>query len=127
VARRPDGDFCRLLSAGLWWRLGAGPISLENGHTVAGRPAIAQNIGNGNTVEVGGTQIEARPAEIRIAVRIRDIVVRDSATHADCRKRAEGRGEAFRASRALDGASGVPRVSIWWMRSWRYASHRTAM
>src|SRR5258708_7609498 len=38
--------------------------------------AIEENIGNGNTVEVGGTQIE-RAGRIRIAVRIRDIVVRD--------------------------------------------------
>ena len=38
--------------------------------------AIEDNIGNGNTVEVGGTQIE-RAGRIRIAVRIRDIVVRD--------------------------------------------------
>src|ERR1700751_1156607 len=38
--------------------------------------AIEQNIGNGNTVEVGGTQIE-RAGRIRIAVRIRDIIVRD--------------------------------------------------
>ena len=38
--------------------------------------AIEENIGHGNTVEVGGTQIE-RAGRIRIAVRIRDIVVRD--------------------------------------------------
>src|SRR6266496_2844531 len=38
--------------------------------------AIEDNIGHGNTVEVGGTQIE-RAGRIRIAVRIRDIVVRD--------------------------------------------------
>ena len=38
--------------------------------------AIEDNIGHGNTVEVGGTQIE-RAGKIRIAVRIRDIVVRD--------------------------------------------------
>src|ERR1700743_1066901 len=38
--------------------------------------AIEQNIGNGNKVEVGGTQIE-RAGGIRIAGRIRDIVVRD--------------------------------------------------
>jgi hypothetical protein len=36
--------------------------------------AIEDNIGHGNTVEVGGTQIE-RAGRIRIAVRIRDIVV----------------------------------------------------
>ena len=59
----------------LWWRLGAGPINLEMA-TPWLAAAIAENIGNGNTVEVGGTQIE-RAGRIRIAVRIRDIVVRD--------------------------------------------------
>src|SRR3984957_264246 len=38
--------------------------------------AIEENIGHDNTVEVGGTQIE-RTGRIRIAVRIRDIIVRD--------------------------------------------------
>src|SRR5450631_3049173 len=60
---------------GLWWRLGAGPINLEMATPwLAG--AIEENIGHGNTVEVGGTQIE-RTGRIRIAVRIRDIIVRD--------------------------------------------------
>lgn len=60
---------------GLWWRLGAGPINLDMA-TPWLAAAIEDNIGNGNTVEVGGTQIE-RAGRIRIAVRIRDIVVRD--------------------------------------------------
>jgi uncharacterized protein DUF3971 len=60
---------------GLWWRLGAGPINLDLA-TPWLAAAIEENIGNGNTVEVGGTQIE-RAGRIRIAVRIRDIVVRD--------------------------------------------------
>ncbi|MBX9651092.1 MAG: DUF3971 domain-containing protein [Xanthobacteraceae bacterium] len=60
---------------GLWWRLGAGPINLDIA-TPWLAAAIEDNIGNGNTVEVGGTQIE-RAGRIRIAVRIRDIVVRD--------------------------------------------------
>src|SRR4051795_13429681 len=60
---------------GLWWRLGAGPINLEMA-TPWLAAAIADNIGHGNTVEVGGTQIE-RAGRIRIAVRIRDIIVRD--------------------------------------------------
>ncbi len=60
---------------GLWWRLGAGPINLEMA-TPWLASAIEQNIGHGNTVEVGGTQIE-RAGRIRIAVRIRDIIVRD--------------------------------------------------
>jgi len=59
----------------LWWRLGAGPINLEMA-TPWLAAAIEDNIGNGNTVEVGGTQIE-RAGRIRIAVRIRDIIVRD--------------------------------------------------
>src|ERR1700694_2379341 len=60
---------------GLWWRLGAGPINLEMA-TPWLAAAIEDNIGHGNTVEVGGTQIE-RAGRIRIAVRIRDIMVRD--------------------------------------------------
>src|SRR5580692_10340659 len=60
---------------GLWWRLGAGPINLEM-VTPWLAAAIEENIGHGNTVEVGGTQIE-RTGRIRIAVRIRDIIVRD--------------------------------------------------
>src|SRR5437763_11665330 len=59
----------------LWWRLGAGPINLDMA-TPWLAAAIEDNIGHGNTVEVGGTQIE-RTGRIRIAVRIRDIMVRD--------------------------------------------------
>lgn len=59
----------------LWWRLGNGPINLDMA-TPWLAAAIEDNIGHGNTVEVGGTQIE-RAGRIRIAVRIRDIVVRD--------------------------------------------------
>src|SRR4030088_948352 len=60
---------------GLWWRLGAGPINLDMA-TPWLAAAIEENIGHGNTVEVGGTQIE-RAGRIRIAVRIRNIIVRD--------------------------------------------------
>lgn len=59
----------------LWLRLGAGPINLDMA-TPWLATAIEDNIGHGNTVEVGGTQIE-RAGRIRIAVRIRDIIVRD--------------------------------------------------
>src|SRR3954469_22803684 len=59
----------------LWWRLGGGPLNLEMA-TPWLAAAIEENIGHGNTVEVGGTQIE-RAGRIRIAVRIRDIIVRD--------------------------------------------------
>ncbi|QOZ25713.1 DUF3971 domain-containing protein [Bradyrhizobium sp. CCBAU 51753] len=61
--------------AALWWRLGAGPINLDIA-TPWLAAAIEENIGHGNTVEVGGTQIE-RAGRIRVAVRIRDIIVRD--------------------------------------------------
>lgn len=59
----------------LWWRLGAGPVNLDmmTPWLVA---AVEENIGHDNTVEIGGTQIE-RAGRIRIAVRIRDVVVRD--------------------------------------------------
>ncbi|MFZ2160200.1 MAG: DUF3971 domain-containing protein, partial [Bradyrhizobium sp.] len=60
---------------GLWWRLGAGPINFEMA-TPWLASAIEENIGHSNTVEIGGTQIE-RAGRIRIAVRIRDIIVRD--------------------------------------------------
>ncbi len=59
----------------LWWRLGAGPINLDVA-TPWLAAAIEENIGHDNTVEVGGTQIE-RAGRVRIAVRIRDIIVRD--------------------------------------------------
>src|ERR1700730_6820676 len=60
---------------GLWWRLRTGHINLEMA-TPWLAAAIEENIAHGNTVEVGGTQIE-RAGKIRIAVRIRDIIVRD--------------------------------------------------
>lgn len=60
---------------GLWWRLGAGPINLDMA-TPWLASAIEANIGKDHTVEVGGTQIE-RAGRARIAVRLRDIVVRD--------------------------------------------------
>src|SRR6202790_446166 len=66
---------CAGCFGGLWWRLGAGPINLEMA-TPWLAAAIEDNIGHGNTVEVGGTQIE-RAGRIWIAVRMRDIIVRD--------------------------------------------------
>lgn len=59
----------------LWWRLGTGPINLDV-ITPWLVSAIEDNLGAEHTVEVGGTQIE-RAGRIRVAVRIRDIVVRD--------------------------------------------------
>lgn len=60
---------------GLWLRLGAGPINVDI-VTPWLASAIEENLGRDHTVEVGGTQIE-RAGRIRIAVRLRDIVVRD--------------------------------------------------
>ncbi|MBY0381986.1 MAG: DUF3971 domain-containing protein [Xanthobacteraceae bacterium] len=59
----------------LWLRLGAGPISLDM-VTPWLVSAIEQNLGEEHTVEIGGTQIE-RAGRIRVAVRVRDLVVRD--------------------------------------------------
>ena len=86
---------------GLWWRLGAGPINLDVA-TPWLAAAIEDNIGHGNTVEVGGTQIE-RAGKIRIAVRIRDIVVQGSRP-GHRRQRPESRSEIIR-HRAADGAA----------------------
>jgi hypothetical protein len=62
--------------AGLWWRLSDGPISFEIA-TPWLTAAIEENFGASRSVEVGGTQIE-RTENGRTAVRIRDIVVRDT-------------------------------------------------
>ena len=59
----------------LWWRLGAGPINFDMAAPWLAE-AIQDNIGEGNTVEVGGANVE-RTGRIAVAVRIRDIVVRD--------------------------------------------------
>ncbi|MCR6734524.1 MAG: DUF3971 domain-containing protein [Afipia sp.] len=61
----------------LWLRLGAGPVNLDV-MTPWLASAIEENLGHDHKVEVGGTQIE-RAGRIRIAVRLRDIVVRDHA------------------------------------------------
>src|SRR5215211_2350146 len=61
---------------GLWWRLSAGPISLDLA-TPWLTAAIEENLGAGYRIEVGGTQLE-RDEQGRSALRIRDIVVRDS-------------------------------------------------
>lgn len=63
----------------LWLRLGAGPVNLDV-VTPWLASAIEENLGHDHTVEVGGTQIE-RAGRIRIAVRLRDIVVRDQASN----------------------------------------------
>jgi len=61
----------------LWLRLGAGPVNLDI-VTPWLASAIEENLGHDHTVEVGGTQIE-RAGRIRIAVRLRDVLVRDQA------------------------------------------------
>jgi len=72
------GAFAAVVIVGclaLWWRLTSGPIQLDV-MTPWLASAIEENFGSGHHVEVGGTQIE-RAGRIRIAVRIRDIIVRD--------------------------------------------------
>ena len=59
----------------VWLRLGISPINVDFATPwLAG--AIEDNIGKDHTVQVGGTQIE-RAGRARVAVRLRDIVVRD--------------------------------------------------
>src|SRR4051812_8095227 len=64
--------FC-LVFAGLWWRLGSGPIEFDMA-TPWLTSAIEDNFGENYKVQVGGTQIE-RDGGGRIRVRLRDIVV----------------------------------------------------
>ncbi|HEV3184967.1 MAG TPA: hypothetical protein VGZ49_08795 [Xanthobacteraceae bacterium] len=59
----------------LWLRLASGPLSLDM-LTPRLAAAIEQRLGGRHHVEVGGTQIE-RTEQGRMAVRLRDIVVRD--------------------------------------------------
>jgi hypothetical protein len=61
---------------GLLWRLSSGPIQLDVA-TPWLTAAIEENFGKQHKVQVGGTQIE-RTSNGGAAVRIRDIVVRDS-------------------------------------------------
>ena len=63
-------------AAGLWWRLAQGPIEVDM-VTPWLKAAIEQNFGSGQTVHVGGTQIE-RDERGRPTLRLRDIVVRDA-------------------------------------------------
>src|SRR3954471_9579736 len=67
-----------LVCAGaLWWRLASGPIMLDL-FTPWLTSAIEQNLGSRYRVEVGGTQLE-RDGQGRTALRLRDIVLRDTA------------------------------------------------
>ncbi|NVO15770.1 MAG: hypothetical protein HXX10_17190 [Rhodoplanes sp.] len=65
-----------LLIGGLWWRLSVGPIPLDMA-TPWLTAAITENLGNRYKVEIGGTVIELDENR-RMAVRVRDIVVRDT-------------------------------------------------
>ena len=60
----------------LWWRLTSGPIMLDL-FTPWLTSAIEKNLGSRYRVEVGGTQLE-RDAQGRTALRLRDIVLRDT-------------------------------------------------
>jgi hypothetical protein len=65
-----------LLAGGLWWRLASAPIPLDIA-TPWLTAAIAEKLGNRYAVEVGGTLIELDETH-RMAVRMRDVVVRDT-------------------------------------------------
>lgn len=60
----------------LWLRLGSGPVNIDF-VTPWMVSAIKETFGPGHLVEIGGTQIE-RAGRIRMAVRLRDVVVRDA-------------------------------------------------
>jgi len=64
-----------LACGALWWRLNSGPVSLDI-VTPWLREAIAGTLGAGRSVDVGGTQFE-RDASGAVALRLRDVVVRD--------------------------------------------------
>lgn len=64
------------VAGGLWLRLGSGPIPLDIA-TPWLTAAIADNLGDRYKVEVGGTVIELDENR-RMAVRVRDVVVRDT-------------------------------------------------
>ena len=93
-----------LVVMGLLWRLASGPIALDLA-TPWLTAAIEQNFGNRHRVEVGGTVLE-RDAKGHPALRLRDIVVRDSD--------GELVASAPRAEVGVSGASlllGSPRVA----------------
>ena len=93
-----------IVVGGLWWRLSSGPISLDLA-TPWLTAAIEQNFGTRQRVQVGGTVLE-RDAKGRTALRLRDIVVRDTD--------GELVATAPRAEVGISGASllmGNPRVA----------------
>lgn len=66
-----------LSCAGLWWRLGSGPLAVDMA-TPWLASALEERFGGRHRIEVGGTQLE-RDDDGRTAIRLRDIVVRDAA------------------------------------------------
>jgi hypothetical protein len=68
--------FVGIIGGGLWWRLGSGPLSVDL-VTPWLTAAVEARLGGRHHIEVGGTQLE-RTEEGRAALRLRDIVVRDS-------------------------------------------------
>lgn len=64
-----------LAATGLWWRLNSGPISV-NLLTPWFASAVAENLGNRYRVTIGGTVIELDENN-RMALRMRDVVIRD--------------------------------------------------
>jgi hypothetical protein len=65
-----------LVCGGLWWRLASAPIPFDIA-TPYLTSAIAENLGHRYRVEIGGTLIELDENR-RMAVRMRDVVLRDS-------------------------------------------------
>src|SRR5881296_2629927 len=68
--------FAALVSGLLWWRLASGPLALDV-ITPWLTSAIEQRFGGRHRVVVGGTQLE-RDDDGRTALRLRDVVVRDT-------------------------------------------------
>jgi hypothetical protein len=66
--------FLLLATGVLWWRLNSGPVALDL-ITPWLVSAVEERLGGGHSIEVGGSQIE-RDDDGRIAVRMRDIVLR---------------------------------------------------
>lgn len=65
-----------LVIGGLWWRLANGPIALDI-VTPWLTSSIEKNLGGAHRIEVGGTILE-RDAKGRTALRLRDIILRNS-------------------------------------------------
>src|SRR4051812_28225492 len=65
-----------LACGGIAWRLASGPISLDLA-TPWLTSALQERLGEGRRLAVGGTQLE-RDDDGRTALRLRDIVVRDT-------------------------------------------------